>query len=76
MPLAIDFGTSNTTAGIYIDKKIFPGLNEEYADFEEDKVKFVKIINESQENIEITPLIPSVVRVKHIREDKKKRLRM
>ena len=51
MPLAIDFGTSNTTAGIYIDKEIFPGLNEnlteneEYADYEDDKVKFVKIIN-------------------------------
>lgn len=72
MPLAIDFGTSNTTAGIYIDKEVFPGLNEnkEYADYENDKVKFVKIINESKENIEITPLIPSVVGVKHIDEDK------
>jgi len=73
MPLAIDFGTSNTTAGIYIDKEIFPGLNEnltEYADYEEDKVKFVKIINESKENVEITPLIPSVVGVKHINGDK------
>ncbi|NSB12857.1 molecular chaperone [Clostridium beijerinckii] len=75
MPLAIDFGTSNTTAGIYIDKEIFPGLNEnltdnrEYADYENDKVKFVKIINESKENLEITPLIPSIVGVKHIKED-------
>lgn len=76
MPLAIDFGTSNTTAGIYIDKEIFPGLNEnlndnqQYADYEEDKVKFVKIINEAKGNVEITPLIPSVVGVKHINEDK------
>ena len=76
MPLAIDFGTSNTTAGIYIDKEIFPGLNENsienraYADYEGDKVKFVKITNESKENLEITPLIPSVVGVKHIEEDK------
>ncbi|NOW06166.1 molecular chaperone [Clostridium beijerinckii] len=75
MPLAIDFGTSNTTAGIYIDKEIFPGLNEnltdngEYADYENDKVKFVKIINESKENLEITPLIPSIVGVKNIKED-------
>jgi len=74
MPLAIDFGTSNTTAGIYIDKEIFPGLNEnitesqEYADYEDDKVKFVKIINESKENMEITPLIPSIVGVKHIKD--------
>ncbi len=76
MPLAIDFGTSNTTAGIYIDKEIFPGLNEnlteneEYADYEEDKVKFIKIMNEIKENVEMTPLIPSVVGVKHINEDK------
>lgn len=76
MPLAIDFGTSNTTAGIYIDKEIFPGLNEnlteneEYADYEEDKVKFVKIMNEIKENVEMTPLIASVVGVKHINEDK------
>lgn len=75
MPLAIDFGTSNTTAGIYIDKEIFPGLNEnltdnrEYADYENDKVKFVKIINESKENLEITPLVPSIVGVKNIKED-------
>lgn len=76
MPLAIDFGTSNTTAGIYIDKEIFPGLNEnliesnQYTDYEDDKVKFVKIINESKEEMEITPLIPSVVGVKHIKQDK------
>ncbi|OOM74742.1 molecular chaperone [Clostridium sp. BL-8] len=75
MPLAIDFGTSNTTAGIYIDKEIFPGLNEnliesrEYSDYEEDKVKFVKIINETKKDMEITPLIPSIVGVKNIKED-------
>ena len=75
MPLAIDFGTTNTTAGIYIDKEIFPGLNEnltesqEYADYEDDKVKFVKIINETKEQMEITPLIPSVVGVKNIEDN-------
>jgi hypothetical protein len=71
MPLAIDFGTSNTTAGIYIDKEIFSGLKEVETDtnketYEDDRVKFVKIINETKENIEITPLIPSVVGVKNI----------
>jgi len=75
IPLAIDFGTSNTTAGIYIDKEIFPGLNEnifankEHEAYEGDKVKFVRIINESKDDMEITPLIPSVVGVKHIEED-------
>ncbi len=75
MPLAIDFGTSNTTAGIYIDKEIFPGLNEnltedkEYANYEDDKVKLVKILNENNKSMDITPLIPSVVGIKNIKED-------
>jgi hypothetical protein len=75
IPLAIDFGTSNTTAGIYIDKEVFPGLkentyeNSEFEDYEADKVKFIKIINESKESLEITPLIPSVVGIKHIEDD-------
>ncbi len=38
-------------------------------------LKQIIIMNESQENVEITPLIPSVVGVKYIREDKNKRLR-
>jgi hypothetical protein len=71
MPLAIDFGTSNTTAGIYIDKEVFSGLTEsgKYTDYENDKVKFVKIMNESKGNMELTPLIPSVVGVKNIEGD-------
>lgn len=75
MPLAIDFGTSNTTAGIYIDKEIFSNLNErlienkEYEDYEDEKVKFIKVLNTTQKEYSITPLIPSVVGIKHIHEN-------
>jgi hypothetical protein len=75
-PLAIDFGTSNTTAGIYINKENFQGLNNNNfsedpnsADSEEQNVKIVKIIDFSKEEPKITPLIPSIVGVKNIKED-------
>ena len=72
MPLAIDFGTSNTTAGIYIDKERFEGLEnfledyKENKDYEEEKIKLVKIIDMTKEKINPTPLIPSVVGIKNI----------
>lgn len=73
MPLAIDFGTSNTTAGIYINREIFTDFyddidNKKY-DYEDERVKFVKIIDNMEDNAYFTPLIPSVVGVKHIIEE-------
>lgn len=75
MPLAIDFGTSNTTAGIYIDKEIFNGLNEslikekKYELYEDEKVKLVKLLDTTKENYTLSPLIPSIVGVKYINEN-------
>ena len=75
MPLAIDFGTSNTTAGIYIDKEVFNGLNEnlikekKYELYEDEKVKLVKLLDATKENYTLSPLIPSIVGVKYINEN-------
>ena len=74
IPLAIDFGTSNTTAGIYINKENFQGLNNNigdpnYVNSEEDNIKIVKIIDFSKKEPKITPLIPSIVGVKNIKGD-------
>ena len=75
MPLAIDFGTSNTTAGIYIDKEIFNGLNEslikekKYELYEDEKVKLVKLLDTTKESYTMSPLIPSIVGVKYINEN-------
>lgn len=79
IPLAIDFGTSNTTAGIYINRENFRGLNNNFAEDgtyigskekDSEKVKFVNIIDFNRENPVITPLIPTVVAVKKIDKDK------
>ncbi|WP_315076449.1 molecular chaperone [uncultured Clostridium sp.] len=75
MPIAIDFGTSNTTAGIYIDKEVFQGLNDNLIrninleDYEDDKVKLVKLLDTTKKDYSITPLIPSVVGIKYINEN-------
>ena len=75
MPLAIDFGTSNTTAGIYIDKEVFNGLNEnlikerKYELYEDEKVKLVKLVDTTKKDYVLSPLIPSIVGVKYINEN-------
>ena len=75
MPLAIDFGTSNTTAGIYIDKEVFNGLNEnlikerKYELYEDEKVKLVKLLDTTKDSYTLSPLIPSIVGVKYINEN-------
>jgi len=75
MPLAIDFGTSNTTAGIYIDKEVFNGLNEnlikerKYELYEDDKLKLVKLLDTTKKDYVLSPLIPSIVGVKYINEN-------
>ena len=61
-PLAIDFGTSNTTAGIYIDKEIF---NSETV---EERIKLIKIMDTTQDILKITPLIPSIVAIEQIKD--------
>ena len=76
IPLAIDFGTSNTTAGIYVNKESFNSSRNDFSEYgtyrgsnETDKLKFVKIIDETKECIKITPLIPSIVGVKNVLGD-------
>jgi hypothetical protein len=54
--LAIDFGTTNTTAGIYIN-------NEEL-----DDISVVKVIDTTSDSLNITAIIPSVVGIKSIKD--------
>ncbi len=72
MPLAIDFGTSNTTAGIYINKEKFLSLNNR-DEFDEDanksQVRLVEILDTTKDYGKITPLIPSVVAIRSIGEE-------
>lgn len=70
IPLAIDFGTSNTTAGIYVNKESFTKDIYNIGEIEGEKLKFVKILDETKEETKFTPLIPSIVGVKNIIGDK------
>ena len=70
-PLAIDFGTCNSSAGIYINKEVFEGINRENIkeDYEDDNINLLKILNENTENAYFTPLLPSVVGIKKLEEN-------
>lgn len=68
MPLAIDFGTSNTTAGIYLDSSYLERLEGDPARefLRENEANYVTYMKgENQE----TPLLPSVVGVLDINGD-------
>lgn len=71
IPLAIDFGTSNTTAGIYINKESSYLLdkNNSKEELKGNEVNFVKVINNIEETIEISPLIPSIVAVRATKDE-------
>lgn len=55
--LAIDFGTTNTTAGIYTNNESL------------DDISVVKVRDTTSDNLNITPLIPSVVGIKSIKNE-------
>lgn len=71
MPLAIDFGTCNTTAGVYVNKEVFDGVRKDQSEeeYEEDNINFLKIINETKGDAYFTPIIPSVVGIKKLEEN-------
>mgnify|MGYP004551956021 CR=1 FL=1 len=69
IPLAIDFGTSNTTAGIFVDREIFNDLNETNMN-DNHKVKLVHVYDTTSEDLKLTPLIPSIVGVKKVQDGK------
>lgn len=68
MPLAIDFGTSNTTAGIYLDSSYLEQLEGDPAKgcLKENEANYVTYLND--EGYE-TPLLPSVVGVLDIKNN-------
>lgn len=65
MPLAIDFGTTNTTAGIYLDSSYLEWLEGDPVrqSLKENEANYVTYMKEG--DIE-TPLLPSAVGVRHI----------
>lgn len=70
MPLAIDFGTSNTTAGIYLDAGYIEQLGGDPAAerLEKDHVNYVNYLDVEKGN-ELTPILPTVVGVVQVCEE-------
>lgn len=69
MPLAIDFGTTNTTAGTYLDSGYLEKLEGDPVKdtLEENEVNYVKYLKTDEDgNEEETPILPSVVGVERI----------
>ncbi len=54
-PLVIDFGTCNTTVGTYQER---------------EGIEVLKVVNQLKDSVEITSLIPSVIGIKTINEEK------
>lgn len=70
MPLAIDFGSSNTTAGIYLDSSYFEKLNGDPITqiLKRDEINYVQYLDIENEDAE-TPILPSVVGVVSVNGD-------
>ena len=62
MPLAIDFGTTNTTAGTYLDSGYMERLSGDPVreSLHENDVNYVTYL-QGEEDGEETPILPSVV---------------
>lgn len=71
MPLAIDFGTSNTTAGTYLDSTYIENLDGDPVReiLKENDVNYVTYLKGENDETE-SPVLPSVVGVTSINEDK------
>lgn len=71
MPLAIDFGTSNTTAGTYLDSTYIEQLDGDPVreSLKENDVNYVMYLKDENDNIE-SPVLPSVVGVTKIEDNK------
>ncbi|WP_033164804.1 hypothetical protein [Clostridium sp. KNHs205] len=71
MPLAIDFGTSNTTAGTYLDSTYIENLDGDAVRevLRENEVNYVMYLIEEEGKTE-SPVLPSVIGVTKIEDDK------
>ena len=65
MPLAIDFGTVNTTVGIYLDENYFEQRECSLSKNNVNYVTFYDIENSYKE----MPVFPSVIAINKIQED-------
>jgi len=71
-PLAIDFGTTNTTAGIYLDRELYNSIDKGGTEenlLKSDEINVVEVFQHTEEGEILTPLIPSVVGIWNIHDE-------
>lgn len=71
LPLVIDFGTSNTAAGIYADTAYYERIRDgiQPGQIIPDAINYVEYLSDKEKDHATTPLIPTVVGVKSIQGD-------
>lgn len=70
-PLAIDFGTTNTTAGLYIDRELYSLIDKGGAEenlIKSEDINLVEVFCDTDDGEILTPLIPSVVGIWNIKD--------
>ncbi len=71
-PLAIDFGTTNTTAGLYLERELYNAIDKGGAEenlLKPGEINLVEVFKETETGEILTPLIPSVVGIWNIGEN-------
>jgi hypothetical protein len=73
-PLVIDFGTSTTCAGTFIDHAFFEKVQAgiQPGQLRENGINYVEFWNEIGIGVEISPIIPTVIAVKNIEAESEK----
>lgn len=71
MPIAIDFGSTNTTVGVYLNQAYFEsmGVEAEYKGLKPDAIQYTPFYEEQGGSLKQRSMIPSVVGVVSVKQD-------
>ena len=67
--LAIDFGTANTTAGLYLDRELYNSIDKSGAEenfLKPEEINLVEVFHQTETGEVLTPLIPTVAGIWNI----------
>lgn len=67
--LAIDFGTANTTAGLYLDRELYNSIDKSGAEenfLKPEEINLVEVFHQTENGEVLTPLIPTVAGIWNI----------
>jgi hypothetical protein len=71
-PLAIDFGTTNTTAGLYLSRELYSAIDKGGTEenlLRPEQINLVEVFHDTDAGEVLTPLIPTVVGIWNIQDE-------